>query len=90
MTGVHVFLTLVAFAAGLAVAGVAFLFFAHTQYQRGVLDGQRQAELTHTGWHPALADGFNVREPKHRRRSPDRQIVPEQPKNVERPLLNHR
>jgi hypothetical protein len=53
------------------VGVVLHLLLAHSTYQRGVLDGQRQAELAHS-WHPPV-NGAPT--PTPRRRSPDEQFV---------------
>lgn len=61
---------------------------ANARYAAGVSAGQHQAEATHTGWHPILSEGWNSAEPKRRRRSPNRQIVPEQLEHLERPVMH--
>jgi hypothetical protein len=57
---------------GAATGWVAWTLLSHDAYTQGVLDGQRQAELTHGGWHPVVSEGWNQPELPGRHRSPDR------------------
>ncbi|MEU4558608.1 hypothetical protein AB0F72_09460 [Actinoplanes sp. NPDC023936] len=58
-------------------------------YRRGLLAGQRQAELTH-GWHQHVPGDPNPSEvPKPRRRSPNRQVKRE-PAPPPRPVFHDR
>ena len=68
MTGV-----VLAFVAGLLVAGVPGVVACCRCRTRWLLRGQRQAELCHGGWVPAVSGEEHNR--PDRRRSPDHQLV---------------
>lgn len=69
---------------GLVLGGVR----VRRSKSRWLLAGQRQAEATHSDWHPVLSEGWNRTEPKRRRRSPDEQFLPEQSRSIDRSVMH--
>ncbi|BAL87369.1 hypothetical protein AMIS_21490 [Actinoplanes missouriensis 431] len=71
-------------------AGLLLSFLIRTRwaYRRGLLAGQRQAELTH-GWYQPVPAGRNPATvpDRKRRRSPDRKAARE-PKPLDRPVFH--
>ena len=73
-----------------ATSGVsAYYLMGRLDYQRGVLDGQRQAEMAHTGWHPALADGLHVPESLPSRRDLRRWSQVDRQEPIQRPVIHY-